>query len=433
MMYVKKSDSSEYDTFEVEEVFRTAKTLEEMKSYVENAKERLYTTWETVDIADNANERIPIEDVIAQKEAYMRKGGLIMDNHSNKKVGNTIAYRIMSHPKNNKLGILLLNRIDNINELDDKVWKETVSGERTGSSVGGYNIGESFEMSEDGKMVKSLQNFRHTETSNVLSPCNPLALNEAISAVAKGEHVYTSEDFENAMNVIKAYKAQDVKKPMGEYNDFDACVSANQDKKNPEAYCGEIKQKVEGDTKKQEDETDTDIDDNVVKSEVNVLNKNVEKSIMQNPDEEKTMSEATKQIESADIKKAEMKEEDKEVVSEEETKDTEKNADGSDPTKDAPIPELPEPTDSNDMDAVGKRLSSIEKSLSQVTNVLDKVVARSSAPAQPAEVKKVGTNNTNLFAQATDVAKGNITMNFRQAHNLLNKEIAQRRAIARGL
>jgi len=34
--------------------------------------------------------------------------------------------------------------------------------------------------------------------------------------------------------------------PMGKYKNFQDCVEKNKDKKNPEAYCGEIKKKVEG-------------------------------------------------------------------------------------------------------------------------------------------------------------------------------------------
>ena len=33
--------------------------------------------------------------------------------------------------------------------------------------------------------------------------------------------------------------------PFGEYENFEACVRANQDKSDPEAYCGEIKRRVE--------------------------------------------------------------------------------------------------------------------------------------------------------------------------------------------
>lgn len=34
--------------------------------------------------------------------------------------------------------------------------------------------------------------------------------------------------------------------PFAGYKDFDACVKANSDKENPEAYCGAIENKVKG-------------------------------------------------------------------------------------------------------------------------------------------------------------------------------------------
>lgn len=34
--------------------------------------------------------------------------------------------------------------------------------------------------------------------------------------------------------------------PFAGYRDFDDCVAKNQDKANPEAYCGQIKHRVEG-------------------------------------------------------------------------------------------------------------------------------------------------------------------------------------------
>lgn len=34
--------------------------------------------------------------------------------------------------------------------------------------------------------------------------------------------------------------------PMGQYKNWDDCISKNKDKNNPEAYCGYIKNKIEG-------------------------------------------------------------------------------------------------------------------------------------------------------------------------------------------
>lgn len=44
-----------------------------------------------------------------------------------------------------------------------------------------------------------------------------------------------------------------VGRPFGGYNDFDDCLAKNQDKENPEAYCGMIQAKVEGGKKKRTD------------------------------------------------------------------------------------------------------------------------------------------------------------------------------------
>lgn len=38
--------------------------------------------------------------------------------------------------------------------------------------------------------------------------------------------------------------------PFGNYKDFDDCVDKNKGKKNPQAFCGAIKSKVEGGKKK---------------------------------------------------------------------------------------------------------------------------------------------------------------------------------------
>ena len=66
------------------------------------------------------------------------------------------------------MGILLLDKFFNHNQLDEKVWDDIVSGKRTGPSVGGFNTSVSQGKDEA-----------------VDEPCNPLTLNEAFSTVAK--------------------------------------------------------------------------------------------------------------------------------------------------------------------------------------------------------------------------------------------------------
>lgn len=40
--------------------------------------------------------------------------------------------------------------------------------------------------------------------------------------------------------------------PFGDYKNFDDCVSKNQDKSNPEAYCASIQKKFEGENIKRD-------------------------------------------------------------------------------------------------------------------------------------------------------------------------------------
>lgn len=55
-----------------------------------------------------------------------------------------------------------------------------------------------------------------------------------------------SSNMEGVFNLSKEIdKEEEVKKPFADYKDFDDCVSQNQDKDNPEAFCGWLKNRVE--------------------------------------------------------------------------------------------------------------------------------------------------------------------------------------------
>lgn len=171
-------------TAQILQVFRESEDLDEIKAAVEQAQDRLYTSWASVQARDNAKELIPIEEVIAQQDILLNRAGPISDMHTNKIVGRTLAYKVLEHPTTKTLGVLHLNKIYNDNPVDHQVWKEIQNGERTGSSVGGLNTGDAFEM-YDGKMTKVLTGFHQYETASVDNPCNPFATNTAVSAVAK--------------------------------------------------------------------------------------------------------------------------------------------------------------------------------------------------------------------------------------------------------
>jgi len=173
-------------TEELIQIFEETDSIEEIKSAVENGEERVFATWASVDMKDQAGELIPQERIIEQQEMLLERNGPISEDHTNRIIGQTLAYKLLEHPETKTLGTLHLSKIFNHNKLDDKVWGEIQSGERKGSSVGGFNT--RFSLGKDqysGEDVKVLDDFTHLETASVKDPCVPFALNEAYSVVAK--------------------------------------------------------------------------------------------------------------------------------------------------------------------------------------------------------------------------------------------------------
>lgn len=185
VLFITKGEGG-ISTSEVLQIFKNAKSIDEIKEAVEKASERLYVTWASVEVVDKAKELIPIADIAKQQEQFLERGGPVMDEHSNRLVGKTLAYRMMRHPVAKKNGVLHLNKIFSMsNKVDDQVWEEIKSGKRKGSSVGGYRLYEEKKYDEESGNASVLRGFSHMETSAVSDPCNPYAMNEAVSAVAK--------------------------------------------------------------------------------------------------------------------------------------------------------------------------------------------------------------------------------------------------------
>lgn len=195
ILFVNKTNDG-METYQVMDVFETSEDLGAIKTAVEQARDRLYVTWATVDVRDKEKQKVPIEEAIAQQQVLMRRGAPITDHHTNSIVGRTLAWKVMLHPVSQTLGVLHLEQIYADNERDDIVWEEIVSGKRTGSSVGGFNMHNRPERDPGtGEVTTMLQRFRQVETASVVDPCNPLALNEAFSVVAKGRAETTTDKY----------------------------------------------------------------------------------------------------------------------------------------------------------------------------------------------------------------------------------------------
>lgn len=213
-------------THEIKRFFENSDDLNKLKSMVEKAKDRLFLSWDTVEVPDKVNETIKIDEYLIRKyEVYVNeRNGAISDNHSNKIVGQTLSYKPMKHPEEKEFGILTLNKIFNNYSIDDKVWKGIVSGERGGVSVSGESHKQDTNW-EKGIPVKEIKQMDVLEKATTERPCNPLSLNISTSMVAKSE---------------------EIEKPFGDWSSFKDCVQQNQDRRNPEAFCAWMEHKITG-------------------------------------------------------------------------------------------------------------------------------------------------------------------------------------------
>ena len=281
ILFIQKSETPEgtFSTDQVLQKFLDAKSVDEIKPYVERATDRLYVTWASVEGRDKDGQRIPIDDVINEQDKLLRRNAPISDMHTNRHVGQTLAYKVLQHPVTGTLGVLHLNKIwggDLANPVDDKVWKETQLGIRQGSSVGGINEDTSYMREKDGRVTEVLEGFHQYETANVYRGANPWAYNEAVSVVAKSASDVKNDDqfFNKVWSILEKnstggitkttlqtaftqasatpgevlFKVDDVQKPFAGYDNFEACVKANSDKEDPQAYCATIMRSVEKST-----------------------------------------------------------------------------------------------------------------------------------------------------------------------------------------
>lgn len=407
ILFVNKSEGQDggLDQFEVEDIFRKSDDVRgEIKDAVLRAKDRLYVSWASVDGTDKDNESIPIEDIISNQDTLMERGAPIQDMHTNRHVGRTLSYKILRHPDNGKLGVLHLNKIFNHNPVDNKVWAETVSGKRTGSSVGGHKEGVTYETDPDtGQMRRRLDGFSQYETSSVYSPANPWALNEAVSVVAK-----SAKDFPQAQEMIvklesgESFKANVTLEPLE--NSQESVINKNAQNLNNNR--GVLI--MEDEVKKKFDELNDKI------SAVDDIKKSVE--------------ELTKSVSAlANVKKEETKKEDmegKEPPKDKEDEEvTESKKEGADPAANAKAPDAPDADEANQTDVfksdMKKEIAEIKKNHEKEIAALKSEVAEVVKSTRPSE--SVMKAQKGLSDLAMKIATGEVKKSWTQVQTEVEK------------
>lgn len=398
ILFVKKSldesVDSGLDVFDVEQVFMSSDDLSQIRDAVSLANDRLYVSWASVDAVDRDNEVIPIEDIISQQDILLQRNGPITDNHTNKVVGQTLAYKVMRHPRTKTLGVLHLNKIFNHNPLDDKVWEEIKSGKRTGSSVGGLNERKEF-VERDGKTVTALEGFHHYETASVYKPANQWSLNEAVAVVAKSARDLGVKDrvMHELMKRLDSYEGEVSKEDFQKAfaDSYEAAMSSGGESQSSDILSAE---KTSGE-KPMEEEIKKQFEDRIAAVE-NSLEQvaKMGDAIKKMASTVEELAKAKKEDAANDSKPEDMPADD----SEDEKKKTKKSSSVSkedaasdvDGESDAPAPETPEPEESNDED-VFKKLDELTKQVKklQQNNVTKSTTPRPFAPSKEvSDVKK---------------------------------------------
>jgi hypothetical protein len=153
---------------------------------------------------------------------FMKRGGFIIDQHSNRVVGKALNWKESIHPKLNKEAISVDYQIFDDYTVDDTVWEETKNGKRKGLSFGGRALGKSetkMSTTSEGKHepAKFLGgDIEAYEISSVIRPANEGAENTHVNFMAKSV----------------TEKSEDILKPCGAK--FESCVADVKDK-NPKA------------------------------------------------------------------------------------------------------------------------------------------------------------------------------------------------------
>jgi len=390
----KEMNGTGLPTDEILEVFSKSESLEEIKSTVEQANDRLYVTFASVDVRDKSGELIPIDDVIKQQEGLLNRGGPVTDNHTNRVIGRTMAFKVMNSPGTDHRGVLHLNKIFSDLELADEVWKEIKSGERSGSSVGGITTKEpEFEMRE-GMSTKILNGFEQFETASVDTPANQLALNQAFSMVAKSDD--SKPEFFMKLN-DKVFKLRPVSKRLLEKETASSPVKK---------IVSEENKKIIGDKMEKENTEKGDIKD--------VAMQKIASGESLNKEEYDAMKAVlAKNAESLKIDDEEEKPKEEEVKPEEEEKKKEVS---TTPTDDQPEDEISE--DANELTSLKGKLSSLEANMGKMVDVMNKnlEVTKSIKTERPTLANKQDTEVKKFLSSALDIATGKTKKTWSEVH-----------------
>jgi len=224
-----------------------------------NSDERFFEGYLTVEMKDKQGEVTIVNELYKVLPVWMDRGAPITDTHSNRVIGKGINYAKADFTAQDGEvypAIKVTGKIFKNYDLDNEIWRKIKSGEYKGLSFGGATKANRTPMRmKDGSIAYALSNLEHYEVAVCKDPAVPMAIITDYNPIAKS--VLHTEKRGDKM-IVKTCDNFGcfITKPMPDGNggkgNFDHCVSVNQDKRDPSAYCGQIKHDTE-DSKKAED------------------------------------------------------------------------------------------------------------------------------------------------------------------------------------
>ena len=217
-----------------------------------SSDERFFEGFLTVEMKDKQGEVTIVNELYKVLPIWMDRGAPITDTHSNRVIGKGINFartEFTAPDGETYPAIKVTGKIFKNYDLDNEIWSKIKSGEYKGLSFGGATKADRTPMRmKDGSIAYALSSLEHYEVAVCKDPAVPLAIITDYNPLAKS--VLHTEKRGDKM-IIKTCDNFGcfITKPMpdgeGGKGDFAHCESVNQDKRDPSAYCGQIKHDTE--------------------------------------------------------------------------------------------------------------------------------------------------------------------------------------------
>lgn len=166
-----------------------------------NPEDRMFKSWGSVEVRDRENDLLPMDEFRKIMPVIMKRGGILMDRHSNRQVGKILNFEFKEKETSEGLkeGVMITGEIFRDYEHDDMVWQGIKDGLYKGLSFGGRNKMKDVKFDKSG-LTNILQKLEGFEFSLVPGMGNQEATMEQVNYLAKG-----SDRMKNS--VKKTYEA----------------------------------------------------------------------------------------------------------------------------------------------------------------------------------------------------------------------------------